>query len=530
MQLKNRYNGIALFGPPGAGKSTVAKLLAAKIERGIHIEASREVLGRMQQMHERPTTKHKLFKTLEQIASGFFDSTKRKQGRNLYKKLIQSYGATIIAESLHYLSSTTWLGFVPIIAGARGKENAEWFKEQNYYVIYLDGGATCLNERLVCSRSVSKKQTIEDLKQEEQLYQTTKIKPLAHTLFNAQKLKPESIANKILQTISAKECSKCVNTTNNPTIKLNVSGLCQICSMYTKYFDVNKLKEELLFLKTLRDPNKPIDALVGFSGGKDSTATLLSIKQLGFKPLAFTFDSDYYPKHIFHRSKSIAKKLQVPHKTIDIRKYITKTDRRSYRLTANVFNKRITKKLKEYFIKQYRINKKHYSTKCHHSLSFIRACRLCRHTVIRAYYAEAIKHNVNVVILGMNEWTHLSQQKTFSAIRKIQPHPKAKPVYIVHYPFLVQRTLKETQAILQSIDWKKPKDEDLVESNSNSCLFALATERKATHFLGFHPDSTRLSREITAGFLTKKDAKTALSRFYTNTKSVREILIDAMIL
>lgn len=95
-----------------------------------------------------------------------------------------------------------------------------------------------------------------------------------------------------------KECKRCLNNTKNPTINIGKNGLCNICSLYLKNFNKNVLKKELNFLKTLIGSRKSkYDAMVGISGGKDSTAILYTVKEMGFNPLAFTFDIGYYPKH-----------------------------------------------------------------------------------------------------------------------------------------------------------------------------------------------------------------------------------------
>ena len=44
-----------------------------------------------------------------------------------------------------------------------------------------------------------------------------------------------------------KECKICVNTTINPSIKINSKGICNVCEHYNKYFnkvvyDLNNIK------------------------------------------------------------------------------------------------------------------------------------------------------------------------------------------------------------------------------------------------------------------------------------------------
>ena len=332
-----------------------------------------------------------------------------------------------------------------------------------------------------------------------------------------------------------KECKICLNNTNNPTISINNDGLCRICELYQKNFDPEKLKQELEFLKSFKKVGERYDVMVGLSGGKDSTAMLKTILDMGLKPLAFTFDIGYYPEHIIGRAKKVAEKLGVDHEVIDIRKYITEEDKESYKKTAELYDKQFSPELKKEFLKNYIEGKKHYSVKSTGTHAFVRTCRLCRHAVIKAYYEEAKKRGVGAIILGINEWAGLSQTKDsgkfeISGVRKLQPNKNDSPVYVFHLPFILRRTIDDIKEILKPLGWEVPEGEELIETNSNSCLLARAAETKAKEMLGFHPDSTRLSREVTVGFLTKKQVAKALSEKHVSELSVEQILKKADII
>jgi hypothetical protein len=135
----------------------------------------------------------------------------------------------------------------------------------------------------------------------------------------------------------------------------------------------------------------------------------------------------------------------------------------------------------------------------------------------------------------MNEWAHLSDTATgdpnhFSGVRKLQPAADQPAVTVVHLPYLLGMKLGDVKTILKSIGWVRPPDEDLVETNANSCLFAAAAEYPLRKALGFHPDSVRLAREVTAGFLTKGEAVAALNKLRISSRSVREVLVAAGII
>ncbi len=325
------------------------------------------------------------------------------------------------------------------------------------------------------------------------------------------------------------ECRKCCNTTANPVIKISEEWYCDVCDSYRKYFDPTVLAEEYLIVKNLLLENE-WRCMVGISGWKDSTATLLTLLDRWCKPLAFTFDIWYDPPSTYSRAKALAERLNIAYELIDIRPYISPVDKICYHKLIEAYELPINQKTKQQFYDRYLKWRSHYSTKDETILPYIRPCQICRKIVIKAYYAEARKREVSIIFLGMNEWAHLSATGRYSAMRVLQPVESEPPVVIVHLPYLFQRTLKQTQKIISTIDWLPPTWDNLVEANHNSCLLAAATEKKFQDMLWFHPDCTRLSREVTVGFLTKEEAKRALEQPLDQTISLSTVLQQACIL
>lgn len=312
------------------------------------------------------------------------------------------------------------------------------------------------------------------------------------------------------------ECKKCINTNQNPFISFNKKGYCNICENYLNNFNRNSLRKELKFFKSFIDKGKgKYDIMVGLSGGKDSSATLYQIKKIGFNPLAFTFDLGYFHPYIYKRAKSVAKMCKVDYKIIPVRKYITKRMFERFRKLAKLYKRN----KKEEFIKDYLTGRKDYQ-------GVVRPCWVCRELIIHARYFEALRHGVQVVAIGINEWTNLKQSTSkkkfgFSAIRRLRPFLDRPPVYIVHFPFLIQRKLKDTKRILKKMGWNYYHN---VQSNAASCLLADAAEKPLYENLGFHPDTTRLAREVTVGFLTKEEAKKALKKVKRSRYTIPQIL------
>lgn len=384
--------------------------------------------------------------------------------------------------------------------------------------------------------SFSKKSAELENQIEERIFSTNKVESIAHLSFDTSITNLREIVDQVKAVIENRECRKCVNSSINPSSTIGQSGLCDICEKYASNFNKEHLEKELKLLLSLKGTgDNKYDAMVGISGGKDSTATLYEIKRLGFTPLAFSLNTGYYPKHIFQRAKEVARKLGVDHIEIDVKKYIRQIDRLSFERTAELYNQKESQELREKFRRWYTEGRRHYSIKCEHVIPFIRTCQLCRRIIVRAYFGEAIKRGIPTVIIGINEWAGLSQDAeskkfVFSAMRKLKPFKNKPSVYVVHLPFLLQHKIKDTNKILKKLGWRIPRGEALIESNSNSCLFARAAENKARRLLGFHPDTTRLAREVTVGFISKKRAQKALSKIHNSSDSVRAVLRRAKIL
>lgn len=536
-KVLNKYKGIVVFGAPGSGKTTIAKLLAKSFSGSKYVEASRLVINPAVALKERlPLAEAGFIRLVSKMSKRHFQGISRDEARKMFAHLKNRYSSAIIAKTLIYLHKTRFLNKFLIVAGIRGYRNSTYFKKNGYLVIYLKTPNKHLTTRVSKRESFSRKEAEKERQIEERLFSTNKVEKIAHISFNTAVTKRKEITAQVKALAENIECKKCVNSSINLSSTINKSGLCDTCDKYERNFNKDQLRKEKKFFLSFKNSGKgKYDVMVGISGGKDSTATLYEVKQMGFKPLAFSFDTGYYPKHIFTRAKKVAREFGVDYQKIDARKYMRPIDRICFQKTAELYDEHDSLELKEKFRKWYLEGRRHYSVKCQHKIPFVRTCQLCRRLIVRAYYGEALKHGVSLVILGINEWAGLSQDGEskkfiFSAIRKLQPFRNKPAVYIIHLPFLLQHKIKDTEKILRKLGWKIPQGERLIESNANSCLFAKAAENKARRVLGFHPDTTRLAREVTVGFISKKQARKALEKIHTHPQSVRQVLQMAKVI
>jgi len=127
-------------------------------------------------------------------------------------------------------------------------------------------------------------------------------------------------------------CKNCILVDGSFGIELNSEGICNYCEDPTykttnwwKTQITEKMKENglrdwnsVIELMRSRQEEKKYDCIVGYSGGKDSTALLYTVvHDYGFNPLAVTIDSGFIPDTAFENMKDTLKKISVDHIVID---------------------------------------------------------------------------------------------------------------------------------------------------------------------------------------------------------------------
>jgi N-acetyl sugar amidotransferase len=123
--------------------------------------------------------------------------------------------------------------------------------------------------------------------------------------------------------IGAQICSRCVYDSTIPLIQFDESGVCQFCKIHDEMVKIYPLDgtEEVRLEKLISQVKKTgrsdrYDCVVGVSGGRDSTYTLLKCVELGLRPLAVHFDNGWNSKVAVQNIESACRKLNVDLETV----------------------------------------------------------------------------------------------------------------------------------------------------------------------------------------------------------------------
>ena len=113
-------------------------------------------------------------------------------------------------------------------------------------------------------------------------------------------------------------CSRCILDTTVDDIWFDASGECKYCKIHDELEKIHplgpglKIELDQMVEKIKKvGKNKNYDCIVGVSGGRDSTYTLLVAKQLGLRPLAVHFDNGWNTDISVRNIKNACKKLDV---------------------------------------------------------------------------------------------------------------------------------------------------------------------------------------------------------------------------
>ena len=123
-------------------------------------------------------------------------------------------------------------------------------------------------------------------------------------------------------------CPSCLNDAAVPGIEFGADGVCSYCREYEEWKDrlTDWARLDELWLQRVeyhRGRGEQYDALVGLSGGKDSTYVLYQLAKVhGLRVLAFTIDNGFLNEWARGRVAEIIKTLDVDHLFVDFPKEV----------------------------------------------------------------------------------------------------------------------------------------------------------------------------------------------------------------
>jgi tRNA(Ile)-lysidine synthase TilS/MesJ len=311
-----------------------------------------------------------------------------------------------------------------------------------------------------------------------------------------------------------KICTTCVLPETFPGISFDEKGRCSFCQSYRGHENQQQLKERYKdkFLKLIEEKKSlgPYDALVAYSGGKDSTYTLMLLKnEFNLKALAITFDHGFVSPAAFKNIRHVTSALDMDHMTV----------------------KPGTETLNAVFARS--MGPDVYPIKALERASSI--CNSCMNLVKSFLLKTALEMTVPLVIYGWSPGQAPIQSsvfKTNGAMIRQMHNAMTKPIRRMvgdrlsgfmleephfqsedgprkdRFPYLVNPLAfggyNEEQILdkIRRIGWVDPKDTD---SNSTNCLLNSFANEVHLKQMGFHPYAFEIAGLVREGYMTREE-------------------------
>ncbi|UCF57597.1 MAG: hypothetical protein JSW15_03780 [Deltaproteobacteria bacterium] len=317
-----------------------------------------------------------------------------------------------------------------------------------------------------------------------------------------------------------KICTTCVLPESFPGIAFDEEGRCSYCRRYRGRDNQEKLKERFKqkFLTILEETkNKgPHDALMAYSGGKDSTYTLRLLKEVfGLRVLAITFDHGFVSPIAMENIRNVTNILNINLLTI----------RPGASILRSIFVKSMAQDI--------------YPIKALERASSI--CNSCMNLVKSFLIRNAIDMGVPIVAYGWSpgqapiqssvfktnpSMVHQTQKamvrvfddeirRNLSAFFLEEHHferdsssQSYKFPYIVHPLAFLDYDEEHILSTIQELGWVNPTDTD---ANSSNCLLnGFANEVHIKQYR-FHPYAFEIAGLVREGYMTREEGLKKLS-------------------
>lgn len=306
-----------------------------------------------------------------------------------------------------------------------------------------------------------------------------------------------------------KVCKNCLIPKNFPNSNLDENDVCSFCKAKRKssadYSHELPVFEELI--KAAKAKSQKYDCIVCYSGGKDSTYTLINIVERRLKPLAFTFDNGFISVRAKENIAKIIGYLSVDHI------YFTPRNKQMKELFKTVMLKKL-----------FPISP---------MMRLSSTCYVCITYVNWLALELALEKNCNMVVSGFthgqvpkavfsnnpvflkdtfNSMKHVLKSEVTFDINSFYPvidfdKLDKSTIYNVN-PLLFEKY--DEKKIIQKIKefgWNRPKDTDSCSSN---CLINRVGNYFHCNLYGYHPYQYEISQLIRNGSITIEEGRATL--------------------
>ena len=308
-----------------------------------------------------------------------------------------------------------------------------------------------------------------------------------------------------------KRCVRCIIPSCFPGVSFNEQDLCNYCARYEEARekrDEERQKFERRFLELLETVPRGsnYDCLMAYSGGKDSSYTLLSMKQrFGLRVLALTFDNGFLPAATLENIMKVVEGVGVDY-------MLVKPD---FSLMRKIFVAAATTSLYP------RKTVERASTICTSCIAFVKFVSL----------RVAIEQSIPFMVFG---WSP-GQVSGSSPIFKTNPMIIRSMQRVLYAPlhrvagdainpyFLEEKHFEKREGFPYSISplsfmeydedkvlreistygWRRPEE---VDPNSTNCLINSFANRLHFQQYGYNPYVFELAKLVREGYLEREDA------------------------
>jgi len=284
------------------------------------------------------------------------------------------------------------------------------------------------------------------------------------------------------------ECRTCLFDTRIPNIYIGSDGLCNMCLTYRRNFKAEIIASELeTFLGTPREAGSDMDAVVAFSGGKDSAASLLLARtRFDLKVVAVLVQNGFIPKAVVDNGRWFCERMGVELVVLEM-----------------PFAAEVKEMMDDGFRKGY-------------------PCYKCTDGFHREIQRYCGRHRINRVVLGRNWWRWLEPE--VRSVRWLKDDESGLNLQYLSLPFALQLTESGVKQMLAAEGWHPVR----IHGNSTNCLIPGLVESTLHRRLGYHPELNLLSREVITGYLSKEEATEQLADVKDMSQQLRRLLAQKL--